>query len=94
MNYIRIDVICQNYKLERDFLYRIGEYGLIEITEVEEIGPSIPEEEIGRLEKVINLNNDLGVNLEGIEVIMHLLERIENLQSELMQMRSRIRIYE
>jgi MerR family transcriptional regulator, heat shock protein HspR len=40
-------------------------------------------EDIERLRQVVRLVNDLGVNLAGVEVILRLSRRIEELQAEL-----------
>ncbi len=41
------------------------------------------EEEVTQLRQIRRLQRDLGINLEGVEVIVRLLKRIEALQIEL-----------
>jgi MerR family transcriptional regulator/heat shock protein HspR len=43
--------------------------------------------DIQRLRQIQRLKDDLGVNLAGIEVILQLLERIEELQNEIERIR-------
>jgi MerR family transcriptional regulator/heat shock protein HspR len=45
------------------------------------------EEEVIRLRQIRRLQHDLGVNLAGVEVILHLLKQLENLRRELEQER-------
>lgn len=45
--------------------------------------------DIARLEQILRLRDDLGVNLAGIEVILNLLDRLEELQQELERVRAR-----
>jgi MerR family transcriptional regulator, heat shock protein HspR len=45
------------------------------------------EEEVLRLRRIRRLRRDLGVNLAGVEVILHLLKRLEGVQQELEQER-------
>ncbi|MDZ7613457.1 MAG: chaperone modulator CbpM [Flavobacteriaceae bacterium] len=52
------------------------------------------EEAISNLEKLIRLHADLGVNMEGLDVIHHLLHKVSNLQHEINQMRNKLRFYE
>ena len=40
------------------------------------------EEDVERLKQIRRLTQDMGVNLAGVEVILDLLNRMENLQSE------------
>ncbi len=44
-------------------------------------------EEIAQLRRIRRLQHDLGVNLAGVEVILHLLEHLEAVQRELEQER-------
>jgi MerR family transcriptional regulator, heat shock protein HspR len=43
--------------------------------------------DIARLRQIQRLTQDMGVNLAGVEVILNLLEKIEELQDELEQFR-------
>lgn len=47
------------------------------------------EEEIAQLRQIRRLQHDLGVNLAGVEVILHLLEHLEAVRWELEQERSK-----
>jgi MerR family transcriptional regulator, heat shock protein HspR len=55
------------------------------LIEGEETGGELhySEEEVTQLRQIRRLQRDLGVNLEGVEVIVRLLKRIEVLQIEL-----------
>lgn len=92
-NLIPIDQFCVNYEVEFSFLYELSEFGLVEIKTVDQ-RDYIQEEAIANLEKMIRLHADLGVNLEGLDVIHHLLHKVSNLQSEINHMRNKIRFYE
>lgn len=46
--------------------------------------------DIERLRKICRLTDDLGVNLAGVEVILNLLDRVDQLQRELSEMQSRM----
>src|SRR6266481_150395 len=47
------------------------------------------EEEVIQLRRIRRLQHDLGVNLAGVEVIIHLLKRLEMVRQELEQERNR-----
>ena len=40
-------------------------------------------EDLERLEKILNLTRDLGVNLAGIEIILNMRERMNQMQTEM-----------
>ena len=91
--YIPITTICTHYKVETTFLEGLNDYGLIEITTVEQ-SPCIDQNHIKSLESMIRLHDDLHINLEGIDTVLNLLEKIESLQEELRVANNRLRILE
>lgn len=48
------------------------------------------EADIERLREIKTLMNDLGVNLAGVEVVFHLVERIAEMQRQIQQLEERI----
>jgi hypothetical protein len=42
-----------------------------------------------KLEKFVRLHYDLDINLEGIETINYLLEKIEKMQKEILELRNK-----
>jgi MerR family transcriptional regulator/heat shock protein HspR len=47
---------------------------------------------VERLQRIVRLRRDLGVNLAGIAVILDMRERIVNLQKELRRLRGRLEL--
>lgn len=90
---ILLELICTSYNVEADFIDSLYDYGLIEVVTVEE-HKFIDKDQISELEKMIRLHYDLQINLEGIETITHLLQRMQALQAELTLLRNRLRFYE
>ena len=80
--FIIIEDFCQYYCIEVSFIKNLSENGMIELI-VQDDSQLIHHDEIGHLEKYIHLHYDLGINIEGLEAISHLLEKTENLQNEL-----------
>ena len=82
---------CIYHNIEYSFISSLEDSGLISITSVEH-SSFIPVDEIQKLEKFIRLHYDLEINLEGIETINHLLEKIEGMQKEILELRNRIEL--
>lgn len=61
---------------------------LILVRENEEV--YVPEAEVTDLEKVLRLQKELDINLEGIDVIFNLLGKVESLQTELTLAKQRL----
>jgi hypothetical protein len=92
-NLISTDEFCSLYNVEYSFVSSLQESGLIEITTLEERG-FIPTSQLVELEKYVRLHDELDINLEGIEAINHLLQRIRTMQDEIASLKNRLRLYE
>jgi chaperone modulatory protein CbpM len=92
-NLILISQLCTEYQIERALFDELHEFGIIELHVVEETS-FIHEDKIETLEKIIRIQQDLNINLEGIDVILNLLQKIDGLQNELTEVKNRLRIYE
>ena len=92
-NLILADEFCANHNIEVSFIRSLQENGLIEIMTIEEKG-YIQSGQLQELEKIVHLYYELDINLEGIETINHLLQRINHMQDEITALRNRLRLYE
>ena len=80
---------CMYHNVEYSFISSLEDSGLISVTSVEH-STYIPSDEIQKLEKLVRLHYDLDINVEGIETIYHLLEKIEQMQKEILYLKNRI----
>ena len=90
---IAVDEFCANHNIEISFISSLQQTGLIEITTIKETG-FIDAGQLQQLEKFIRFYYELDINLEGIETITHLLQRINSMQDEIIALRNRLRLYE
>jgi cold shock CspA family protein len=90
---ILIQPLCKEYEVEVSFFSDLHAYGIIQLHSVKE-DLFIHEEDVAHVEKVIRIKQDLNINLEGIDVILNLLDKIEGLRTELEGVRNRLRLYE
>lgn len=91
--YIIAEEFCASHKIEFSFINSLNEVGLIEITLIEE-KYFISESQLPKLEKLVRLHYDLQINLEGIDAIANLLERITSIQKENILLKNKLRLYE
>ena len=92
-NLIALNEFCVSHNIEFSFISSLQQTGLIEITTIEETG-FIDASQLKQLEKFIRFYYELDINLEGIETITHLLQRINSMQDEIMALRNRLLLYE
>tara|TARA_R110001592_G_scaffold237306_3_gene496153 strand:+ start:53679 stop:53975 length:297 start_codon:yes stop_codon:yes gene_type:complete len=92
-NLIQINQLCSLYQVEMSFFSHLNDFGLVEIISVND-NYFIHEDNIYHVEKIIRIQKDLNINLEGIDTVLNLLEKIENLQNELISVKNRLKLYE
>lgn len=90
---ILIETLCTHYQIEVSFLDALETMGLIEIKIIEQT-KFIQQDRINDLEKMIRIHQELNVNIEGIDVVFNLLNKLETLQNELTIVKNRLNIYE
>lgn len=84
---------CSNHKIELSFINSLHEFGLIEITTIQRTA-FLSAEELPKLEQILLFNKELEINLEGVEVIIRLLDRVHKVQNEINLLKNRLRLYE
>lgn len=84
---------CAMHNIEVSFIHSLEETGLIEVEIIEDID-FIPDNQLPQLERMVRLHNELDINIEGIDTINNLLNRILELQNEVMVLRNRLRFFE
>jgi len=90
---IAIEEFCTSHNIEISFISSLQQSGLIEITTKKE-SSFIEADQLKQLEKYVRLYYEMDINLEGIETINYLLQRIGSMQDEIRILRNRLRVYE
>ena len=92
-NLIPIEQLCVHYEIEMSFFYELQDFNIIEILSIEDLN-FIHEDKISIVEKVVRMQKDLHINLEGVDTVLNLLDKINDLQIELNSVKNRLRLYE
>ena len=92
-NLVAVNEFCTCHNIEISFISSLQQTGLIEIATIEEAA-FIDAEQLQQVEKFIRFYYDLDINLEGIETITHLLQRMNAMQDEIIMLRNRLSLYE
>ncbi len=90
---IPVTEFCVHHKIELSFIHSLEQHGMIETVVIEE-NIFLPLSQLDRLEKIVRLHFELDINLEGIETINHLLQRITNMQEQIVGLSNRLRAWE
>ena len=90
---ISADEFCAYHNIEFSFMRNLQEFGMIQMITRQEVN-YIPESELEKLERILRLHQDLEINMEGIDTISHLLQKISMMQAEITLLRNKLRLYE
>ncbi len=92
-NLIPAEICCKHYNIELSFIQSLNQHGFIHVVSVEST-QFINADELQTLEKFIRLHYDLDINIEGMEAINFLLDRVQNMQNEIAYLKSKLNVYE
>lgn len=87
----RIGAISQRFGIHPQTLRLYEREGLLRPVRTEGNTRLYDADTIERLEIILTLTRDLGVNLAGVEVILHMKEKIERMQGDVHQLLSVVR---
>jgi hypothetical protein len=90
---VKVDEFCASHNIEISFISSLQQNGLIEITTIKDSG-FIDLSQLRQLEKIVRLYYEMDINLEGIETINFLLQRINSMQDEIIVLKNKLRLYE
>lgn len=80
--FIPVINLCTHYEVAVSFFDELHDIGLIKIVAVEQ-KPCLHCDHLNRVERIIRIYKELNVNIEGIDVIFNLLDRIKELEAAL-----------
>ena len=80
-----ISAVAETYGIHPQTLRLYEREGLLKPSRSEGNTRLYTQEDIERLELILNLTRDLGVNLAGVEVVLNMRRRMEDMQREMQE---------
>jgi len=80
-----ISAVAETYDIHPQTLRLYEREGLLKPSRSEGNTRLYTQEDLERLEVILNLIRDLGVNLAGVEVILNMRQRLEEMQREMQE---------
>ena len=78
-----ISAVAETYDIHPQTLRLYEREGLLKPSRSEGNTRLYTQEDLERLELILNLTRDLGVNLAGVEVVLNMRQRLEEMQREM-----------
>ncbi|HEY7512816.1 MAG TPA: helix-turn-helix transcriptional regulator [Vicinamibacteria bacterium] len=86
-----ISVVAKSYGIHPQTLRLYEREGLLKPSRTEGNTRLYSEEDLRQLEVILNLTRDLGVNLAGVEIILNMRRKMEQMQAEMGDFVSHVR---
>jgi len=80
-----ISAVAETYSIHPQTLRLYEREGLLKPSRSDGNTRLYTQEDLERLELILNLTRDLGVNLAGVEVVLNMRKRMEDMQREMQQ---------
>lgn len=91
--HITLQQFAEFHQVSVTLIMEFADFGLIEIRQIEST-PCIYSDNMEKCERAIRLYKELGVNKEGIEIILEMRERQAEMQIELTRLRHLLKKHE
>lgn len=91
--YIVVSQLCKHYQVPQSFFSTMHEKAWIELILVEEVS-CVHQDELPKIEKILRLHQSLDIHLDSMDIVLQLLEKVEDLQSEIISLKKTLKRYE
>ncbi len=81
------------HQLDLSFVVTLEERGMLDIITIESL-PYLHPDQLGPLERLIRLHRELAVHVDDLDIVAHLLERLERAQEQVSELQNRLTFYE
>ena len=89
--YYMISVVAKSYGIHPQTLRLYEREGLLKPSRTEGNTRLYSDDDLKQLEVILNLTSDLGVNLAGIEIILNMRRKMEQMQTDLNEFLGHVR---
>jgi MerR family transcriptional regulator/heat shock protein HspR len=86
-----ISVVAKSYGIHPQTLRLYEREGLLKPSRTEGNTRLYSEEDLRQLEVILNLTRDLGVNLAGVEIVLNMRRKMEQMQAEIAEFVAHVR---
>lgn len=89
--YYMISVVAKSYGIHPQTLRLYEREGLLKPSRTEGNTRLYSEDDLRQLEVILNLTRDLGVNLAGVEIVLNMRRKMEQMQAEMNEFVTEVR---
>jgi len=91
--YITLERFAEFHQVNITVIHEFADFGLFDIRTVQE-SPCLFSDDIERCERALRLYKELGVNKEGISIILEMRDQQSEMQKELTRLRHQLKKHE
>ncbi len=91
--WVPVHTFCESHQVEISFIQSLERCGLVQITTIEN-SLVLPAAQLDELEKIVRLHAEINIHAEDIDVIVNLLNRISEMQQEIIFLKNKLQFYQ
>ena len=89
---IALKTFCLQHDIPADFILELHQHEIIQLV-VEKRNRFIPIKQLQELERIVRIYRDLQLDINGIQTVLHLVNRLEEKDAEIMSLRNQLSFY-
>ena len=89
--YFMISAVAQKYNIHPQTLRLYEREGLLKPSRTDGNTRLYSDDDLQRLETILSLTRDLGVNLAGVEIVLNMRQKMEDMQREVNEFRAYVK---
>ena len=84
---------CTCHDVDLSLIISLSRSGLVDLVVVRE-ETFVPRSQLRQLEQLLRLNQEMDINLAGIETISYLLQRMEDMKKQIIALNNKLAFYQ
>jgi|JI9StandDraft_2_1071091.scaffolds.fasta_scaffold701874_2 hypothetical protein len=89
---IALKTFCLQHDIPADFILELHQHEIIQLV-VEKRSRFIPIKQLQELERIIRIYRDLQLDINGIQTVLHLVNRLQEKDAEINALRNQLNFY-
>ena len=90
--FVQAELFCNTYSINFALVESWQKMGLVHLIELEN-KQHIPLDQIQKLEQLLRLHLDLDIQLQDVDIVYNLIEKLKTLQSENLMLKQQLNLY-
>jgi hypothetical protein len=89
---IAVKTFCLQHNIPADFILELHQHEIIQLV-IEKRNRFIPVKQLQELERIVRIYRDLQLDINGIQTVLHLVNRLQEKEAEITALRNQLNFF-